>query len=100
MASNLPSGVSVGMIPGNRPEDAMYEQLLDGPFGDFLFERIHEIAQVPKELQTLMERYLASVAWCPFCGTILDNARVPHPPYKGYCSKGCHDTDTYDPEGN
>lgn len=25
MASNLPPGVTVGMIPGNRPEDAAWE---------------------------------------------------------------------------
>ena len=26
MSSNLPPGVSEGMIPGNRPEDAAYEE--------------------------------------------------------------------------
>jgi hypothetical protein len=29
MSTNLPPGVTVNMIPGNRPEDLMWERMVD-----------------------------------------------------------------------
>lgn len=34
MPSDLPPGVTAGMIPGNRPEDEAWEKLLDQIVGD------------------------------------------------------------------
>jgi len=36
--SNLPPGVSVTDIPGNRPEDVVFDSWLEGDIGDALFE--------------------------------------------------------------
>lgn len=36
MAGNLPPGVNLSDLPGNRPEDVIYDRLLEGPIGDAL----------------------------------------------------------------
>ena len=40
MAGNLPPGVTVGMIPGNRPEDEAWEAAIDWAIAKFDDEKL------------------------------------------------------------
>lgn len=54
MSSNLPPGVTESMIPGNRPEDVMFEKWLDSEIGDLLYKcaqvQLHAKRNVEREI--------------------------------------------------
>jgi hypothetical protein len=55
MSSNLPPGVTEGMIPGNRPEDEAAERLFDA-LGDASVAEMQALARiVPHFLKDLRE---------------------------------------------
>lgn len=103
MSSNLPPGVSEADIPGNRPEDGAYEQILGGPIGDWLATHATEVASVDptifvNALQTALDRQV----FCAMCETWLgDTAGRLAVVFYGrgsndgmrYCSQGCRDVD-------
>lgn len=43
MASNLPSGVTEGMLPGNRPEDMAWDKLHEGIDNDAAKENMSDM---------------------------------------------------------
>lgn len=82
MSSNLPPGVTEGMIPGNRPEDAMMEQIWDGPIGDALSQHINVAVYYQESLSKIITTFLESVNnVCTFCGGIINPSH--------YCSEVC-----------
>jgi hypothetical protein len=89
--SNLPPGVTEGMIPGNRPWDLEIEKLfdeLDGMIVTFLNNsEIVDKADIPQVLRDLLKDYEPQ--------EILDNGR-PHgtSPTMGECD--CDECQRYD----
>lgn len=61
MNDNLPPGVTEAMIPGNRPQDMEYEQIIDS-ITTFIEEGIgrsmyHDKKDIPYILRALLEEY-------------------------------------------
>lgn len=55
---NLPPGVNVSDIPGNRPEDYAYEEMLDN-FYDKLTLTNKEILEVTPNVESLIEEAIS-----------------------------------------
>ena len=98
--SNLPPGVTVGMIPGNRPWDLEIENLydeLDGMIQTFLNDsEIVDKTDIPQVLRDLVEDYEKRLPGdYKEAQEILDNGR-PHGthPTMGEC--GCDECERYD----
>lgn len=71
MSSNLPPGVHESDIPGNRPEDQMYQSWYDGEVGDLLFE-LASLA-LPDVTDHRATRQASSGYWfCSRCGQWYD----------------------------
>jgi len=98
--SNLPPGVTVGMIPGNRPWDLEIENLydeLDGMIQTFLNDsEIVDKADIPQVLRDLLEDHLKRLPGdYKEAQETLENGR-PHGthPTMGEC--GCDECERYD----
>lgn len=109
MSSNLPPGVSEADIPGNRPEDAANERVLDGPIGDWLAQHATAIDAIdPLLVVAMMQEFLDRQIFCAICetwlGAAVGNRAAVAPgrtvfPGRGayrsmrYCGPGCRDVD-------
>ncbi len=64
MSSNLPPGVTDGMLPGNRPEDVDYELAMDAFWEDDFVLADDSLAAIYESQSALAEEVLAAFyAW-------------------------------------